>query len=145
MNKIACLAGIMMLLSLVGCGGLVIKMETEAPKGISKADLEGITLYATRTINCKDEEFSYLYSKEDDLHYMKGCGDKIPFSYECVRDTCFWINLYALKKRAAFDLNCKSELDAVKISIFSWGVSGCENRATYELIEGRWIMNGSSK
>jgi hypothetical protein len=145
MKNLICILSLLSFMALSGCGSLAIKMETEAPDEISTESLEGITEYATKTINCKEEEFSYQYSKNDGLHYMKGCGEKVPFSFECVRDQCFWINLYTLEKRAKFELDCKDELEISKLAIFTWGIAGCGKRAAYEMIEGRWIMNSSSK
>lgn len=132
------------LLIFSGCSNLSIKMETEAPEEISTDEIETLSLYAANTINCKREDFSYLYSKEDDLHYMKGCGEKIAFSYICNGDKCFWVNLYALHKRAQFDLQCEEPLTSSYLGLFTRGIVACGKRATYELINGRWIMNSTS-
>ncbi|MCR9163003.1 MAG: hypothetical protein ACE37F_14890 [Nannocystaceae bacterium] len=64
-------------------------------------------------------------------------------------ESFFVEQLDALKKRAAFDLDC--DADSLKMtqlrpgSMASIGVAGCDAKATYLWTGSEWVMNNTSE
>ncbi len=102
--------------------------------------------YAERQLACPKKEIQNTTLVERQYHEVQGCGSQDRIVEYCVAGVgCKYASISELMKRASFDMDCEqSDIEIVRIDQTTFGVKGCEQRATYKLTFDGWILNAAT-